>query len=203
MRPSGNPRDALGFPVISGSPLDQCQENCPTTNILHLNTREIISRRFFGSSTPSSCQSDSCFCINRALMPKLVCSVSLGFRCLAPEMCRLLTCLGGFHFSWLFATCGPFQIHKESCGGQVCQVCHRGSFWLESQRQCQTFDLITNPWLTRFFVVLARLDFPEVVLLTRVEQEIYEKKWAEINNCVDPQRLPSRKSRQENESAIL
>ena len=150
MRPSGNPRDALGFPVIPGSPLDQGQEKFLTTNILHLNKREIIIRRLFGSSTLSSCQPDSYFCVNRTLMLKLVCSVFLGFRCLAPEMCRLFTWHGGFHFSWLFATCGPFQIHKESCGGQVCQVCHRGSFWLEPQRQCQTFDLITNSWLTRF-----------------------------------------------------
>ena len=98
MRPSGNPRDALGIPVSPGSPLVQGQENCPTTNILHLNKRDISIRRFFGSSTLSSCQSDSCSCINRAIMLKLVCSVSLGFRCLAPEMCRLLTCLGGFPF---------------------------------------------------------------------------------------------------------
>ena len=31
-------------------------------------------------------------------MLKLVCSVSLGFRCLATEMCRLLNCRGGFPF---------------------------------------------------------------------------------------------------------
>ena len=155
--------------------MDQGQESFLTTNFLHLNKREIIIRSLFGSSTLSSCQPDSFFCVNRTLMLKLVCSVFLGFRCLAPEMCRLFTWHGGFHFSWLFATCGPFQIHKESCGGQVCQVCHRGSFWLEPQRQCQTFDdLITNSWLTRFCVILARLDFSEVVSLTRVEQEIYE-----------------------------
>ena len=42
-------------------------------------------------------------------MLKLVCSVSLGFRCLATEMCRLLTCRGGFPFFLVVCDLGTFS----------------------------------------------------------------------------------------------